>query len=601
MGETKTNRYLLNGSAEYDITNQLSAKVSLGYDYSDATATSAVSSDYNNNGRISGNGQASRNNLEFTSKLLEATLNYNKAYEDFSIDALVGFSFQDFRRKGFNSQGWGIGSTNLNGMISGLENTASSIINTITTPYQQFGFDVNESWLNSIIPFDDQGVLAGNFASPYTSFWYDTFDNTDELQSFFARANVTFKDKFLFTATFRADGSSRFGGNNQYGYFPSGAFAWKLNQEEFIPDAFTTLKLRISAGVAGNQSGLGYANYLRRARFQAPSVSDAGTVVRPARETVSNNNPDLKWETTTDYNIGLDFGLNNDRLRGAIDFYRKETRDLLIRRTAAAPAFDPFFVFLNLPDGVVLNQGIEFSIGYDFISTEDTSLSADFNIAYNKNEVTGLQGFEADFGALNGPGLTGAFAQRLTEGRSLFSYYMAEYSETNGVPDFQADNKVFAGKDGLPDVNAGLSLNFAKGRFDASAYFTGQFGFYVYNNTANAFLNRPTFETSRNGSLESISLLSQEVSTLYLEKGDFVRLQSLTIGYDFPISGDGYLDSFRLTLNGQNLFLITDYSGLDPEVASDTGDLGTGIPSASIDYTSFPRPRTITLGVHAKF
>ena len=153
----------------------------------------------------------------------------------------------------------------------------------------------------------------------------------------------------------------------------------------------------------------------------------------------------------------------------------------------------------------------------------------------------------------------------------------------------------------MPDINAGLSLNLKAGRFDASAFLAGQFGFYVYNNTANAFLNRPTFETSRNATAEALELVTQEVSTLYLEKGDFVRLQNVSVGYNVPVSGEGLFKSMRLSLNGQNLFLITGYSGLDPEVSSNTGDLNTGIPSASIDYTSFPRPRTYTIGVNAKF
>ena len=151
-------------------------------------------------------------------------------------------------------------------------------------------------------------------------------------------------------------------------------------------------------------------------------------------------------------------------------------------------------------------------------------------------------------------------------------------------------------------MNAGLSLNLRVKNWDASAYFTGQFGFYVYNNTANAFLNRPTFETTRNVDQRGLDTnISQEVSTLYLEKGDFVRFQNATIGYNVPLSGEGTFKSLRLSLTGQNLFLITDYSGLDPEVSSSTGDFGTGIPSASIDYTAFPRPRTITLGINAKF
>lgn len=359
--------------------------------------------------------------------------------------------------------------------------------------------------------------------------------------------------------------------------------------------------MRVSAGQTGNQAGLGYAQFLFRQRFAGPGVSDDGTVVRPGLSTVATQNSTLKWESTADFNVGLDFGFNNDRLRGSIDVYNKETSDLLFLSPAAAPADQPT-VFKNLEDGVVVNSGVEFVLGYDFINTDDMQFSADFNIAYNKNEVKDLaDGFTADLGPLNGPGLTGAFAQRIGEGQSLFSYYMAEYSETNGVPDFSPDDKDFVGKDALPDVTTGLSLSFRKGNFDASAFFAGQFGFYVYNNTANAFLNRTTFGTSRNGTSEALELLTQEVSTLYLEKGDFVRLQSLSFGYNFSLKESSALKNLRLSLSGQNLFVITGYSGLDPEVSSNTGALANGIPSSGIDYTAFPRPRTFTLGINAKF
>lgn len=593
--DTQTDRILLNGSVEYDITSNLSAKVNLGYDKSDAEARSVVTADYNNNGRLTGNGQASFNTLESTSQLLESTLNYNKDFGNSNLDVIVGYSFQDFRRQGFNSQGWGFGNN------ADLSQSISRLRSSITGSYQQFGYDENGSFLNRLFPLNESDVLSSP-SGPFRSIWLDTFDNTDELQSFFGRANYTINNKYLFTATVRADGSSRFGSENRYGIFPSGAFAWKISEEDFIGDNVSTLKLRTSAGITGNQAGLGYANFLKRSRFRGPGIQDSGNINRPGLATVAVQNEDLKWESTLDLNIGLDFGFNFDRLRGSLDFYQKETSDLLFRQAAPAPAFDPF-VFRNLEDGKVINKGVELSLGYDFISTETSNFSVDFNISYNDNVVEGLNGTVADFGALNGPGLTGAFAQRLGEGRSLFSYYMAEYAEdADGNPDFSADDKDFVGKDALPDITTGLSLNYSIGNFDASAFFAGQFGFYVYNNTANAFLNRESFTTSRNTTAEGLQNESVEVSTLYLEKGDFVRLQNLSLGYNVPISSeDGVLKSLRLSLNGQNLFLITGYSGLDPEVSSNTGDLGSGIPSSGIDYTSFPRPRTVTFGLNATF
>lgn len=592
---TQTNRVLLNGSLEYDLTDNLVAKVNLGYDKSNAEANSVVLPTYENNGRLTGNGQAAFNNLEATSKLMEATLNYKKDFGNSNIDVIAGYSFQDFTRQGFNSQGWGFGAN------PNLSQSINNIQSNIQGSYQQFGYSSQGSFVNRLFPLSETDQL-GAVNEPFQSIWQDTFDNTDELQSFFTRVNYSLKNKYLFTATVRADGSSRFGGNNKYGVFPSGAFAWKLSEEDFVGDAFSTLKLRTSVGLTGNQDGLGYANYLKRQRFRGPGIQDSGNINRPGLATVAVQNEDLRWESTLDMNLGIDFGFNSDRLRGSVDIYRKETSDLLFRQAAAAPAFDPF-VFRNLEDGKVINQGVEFNIGYDLIYTDKSSFSVDFNIAFNDNTVEGLRGTVADFGAIRGPGLTNAFAQRLGEGRPLFSYYMAEYSEDqNGVPNFNADDKDFVGKSALPTITSGLAFNYSYGNFDASAFFTGQFGFYVYNNTANAFLNRETFGTSRNVTPAALDRVSQEVSTQYLEKGDFVRLQNLTLGYNVPLAEDkSFLKSMRVSLNGQNLLLFTGYSGIDPEVSSNTGDLGSGIPSSGIDYTAFPRPRTITIGLNATF
>ena len=345
---TKTNRLLLNGSAEYEITSDFSAKVNLGYDMSDAEATSTVLPGYNNNGRLSGNGQASYNTLEATSKLLEATLNYNKEFDNSNLDVIVGYTFQDFSREGLNSQGWQLG-TNAN-----LSQSVEALQSSVTGSYQQFGYDAGGSFINRLFPINDTDVLSAT-SQPFGSLWVDTFDNTDELQSYFGRLNYTLNNKYLFTATVRADGSSRFGGDNKYGIFPSAAFAWKLSEEEFVGENVSTLKLRTSFGITGNQGGLGYANYLKRQRFGGPGITDSGAINRPGLETVAVQNSELKWESTLDINAGLDFGFNADRFRGTIDIYRKETSDLLFRQSAAAPAFDPF-VFRNLSMGFILSK-----------------------------------------------------------------------------------------------------------------------------------------------------------------------------------------------------------------------------------------------------
>lgn len=160
LGETETTRALINASVEFDIVEELTAKVNVGYDNSDATAISVVSGNYNNSGRITGNGQSSRNTLEASSKLLEFTLNYKKDFGDSSLDVIAGYTFQDFQRKGYNAQGWGTSDTNLNTMKDALENSIDGIVNSIDVPYQQFGYDVNGSFLNSLFPFDESGTLS---------------------------------------------------------------------------------------------------------------------------------------------------------------------------------------------------------------------------------------------------------------------------------------------------------------------------------------------------------------------------------------------------------------------------------------------------------
>jgi iron complex outermembrane receptor protein len=276
---------------------------------------------------------------------------------------------------------------------------------------------------------------------------------------------------------------------------------------------------------------------------------------------------------------------------------------------------DPF-QFGNV-DATILNQGIEFSISYDFVDLDDATFNASFNIAYNENEV---QDFNSaiNTGEINGQGLSGAFAQRFEEGRSLFSYYMAIFEgfDSDGFPIYQDVDgngqgdpildQTFVGEDALPDVTSGLSLSGRYKNWDASAFFSGQFGFSVYNNTANGFFTGGSINNARNVTKDVLNSgedggASADVSTRFLEKGDFVRFQNATLGYNVPLSGEGLFKTLRFSLTGQNLFVITDYSGLDPEVTVATGDLGSGVPTRGIDWAAFPNPRTFTLGLNASF
>ncbi|MEZ4817479.1 MAG: SusC/RagA family TonB-linked outer membrane protein [Flavobacteriaceae bacterium] len=639
QNHSNTNRYLLNLSLAYDILPELTAKVNLGYDTSDSRRIAVASRDGENlqNG-VFENGRGTLNDLDLESKLMEITLNYKKDFGNISLDVLGGFSYQDFNTKGKNVNAFGFFTSELNEMGEAIESSIDALESRISGDYQQYGFSNNyngdfnpnsgQIFVNRLFPDIATDFLTGAVGNlGVESLTADTFDNTDELQSFFGRVNVGISDKYLFTATVRADGSTRFGANNKYGYFPSGAFAWKINEEGFLGDNVSTLKLRLNAGVTGNQEGLGYGNSIRRRKFGAPGIDNNGAITIPQETNVSFGNDDLKWEENLQFGAGLDFGFNNDRLNGSIDYYRKTTKDLLFNVQSSQPAPQPF-VFFNLPDSEVLNQGIEFALNYDIVQNDNFTWNAGFNVTYNKNEITSLTGIY-ESGTINGQGLTGAFAQAFEQGQPLFSFYLREFEgfdPATGQP-IQEDVQKFVGKSALPDFVGGFSTSVSYKNWSLSTFLSGQFGHYVYNNTTNAFFTAGSFGSARNvpystvGDINAISVNTQdnyailgngeatnaaaEVSTRFLEKGDFIRLENVSLSYNWPLKDDAFFKSITLTAIGQNLFLITDYSGLDPEVnsaaAAGDGNIRNGLPTAGIDFGAYPRPKTYTFGFSAKF
>lgn len=602
---TQTNRFLGNLSFDYEITEDFSAKLSLGLDTSTSERGQVLGPQIlamNNGAEL--NGRAALGNLDTQSELMEFTLNYKKQLENSSFDVLGGFSYQNFNRSGQNILGQGFRGVNELGEIRNITERAFNDTRNIANGYQGYGIGTfqggssDELRVLRITPTAlNQTTLAAP-SIPIDALSVDTFDNTDELQSFFGRVNYTLHDKYLFTATVRVDGSSRFGSDNQYGTFPSAAFAWKLNQEDFInEDVFSTLKMRVNWGITGNQDGLGYGQFAVRSRWDALGITQNSELTAPGNGAVADANPALKWESTTQYGVGLDFGFKNDRLTGSLDLYRKETRDLLLNTPSVQPAIEPFN-FGNI-DAVLLNQGIELGLDYDIIRTDDLTWNANFNIAYNENKLTEYQGANLQGGELFGQGLSGATTQVLTNGKSLFTYNLRNVDE-NGVVD---TDPTILDKSGLPDFTTGLSTSLSYKNWSGSLFFAGQFGHYVYNNTANALFATPQIG-SRNNLKEVVDnarvLSATNPSTAFLESGDFIRLQSASLSYNLPLNEGSSLNSVRISANGQNLFLITDYSGLDPEVST-SNIPANGLPSASIDYLAYPRPRTFSLGINVSF
>jgi TonB-dependent starch-binding outer membrane protein SusC len=614
-----TNRLLTNLSADYKINNALTAKATYGIDWSNGDRVTLISGDARNAGDGVGDfGQGQLNENKTVSNLLELTLNYNKVAGNVEIDLVGGYSVQSFRNKFFWAIGRGFSDySNFDNMETELRNSydaGDAVASNIYGDYNNWsisddlrggtqlsggfasGFDGGE--LNQTYFVRPAGVTLDAIGANF-------YDQTDYLQSYFGRGNFTISNKYLITASLRVDGSSKFGENNRYGVFPSGAVAWKLHEEDFMPEFFNTLKLRASYGIVGNQDGLGYGEFIRRERYADVGVGSARQITVPGTLTQGSVNPNLKWESTAQTSVGIDFGIFKEKLSGSFDVYVKNTTDLLLRRNAAQPAVANQ-IFDNL-DATVENKGWELSLTYVAIDNDDASFSISGNVSHNKNELKDFGGV-LDAGTIFGQGLSGAYAQRLSGGYPLFSYHLREFQgfDENGQP--IGDNQTFVGKSALPTWNMGLSLNARYKAFDLSTYFAGQFGQYIYNNTRNGFFTAGSINNARNVTPDVLTSgeagnAEASVSTRFLESGDFLRMQNLSLGYRVRMNTMKFIKNLRVYVTAQNLFVITDYSGLDPEVSSNPADAGllNGLPTAGIDFAAYPRPRTFTIGLNASF
>jgi iron complex outermembrane receptor protein len=416
---------------------------------------------------------------------------------------------------------------------------------------------------------------------------------TTELQSYFGRATFNLNDRYLLTATLRADGSSKFGENNKYGYFPSFAAAWNISNEDFFSNTLggfaNNLKLRAGWGKTGNQEFPAGASQ-RRYNVGFGSIS---------REQLEN--PELKWETSTTTNAGLDYTILNNRLFGSVDWFRKVTEDILFLQDAADPVIGGGRKWVNLP-GNVLNTGVELSVNANILRQQMLTWDFGINATFLKNEVRDF-GAPLETGEIHGQGLSQVRSQLFATGQPLNVFYLKTYQgidKTSGIG-VVPDVKSYVG-DPNPDVLLGLSTRVGFGKLGLEVNMNGAFGHQIYNNTANAILTVNNIGISRNTTATAISAgesLASPIgaSTRYLENGDYLKLANATLSYRL---GDvRFVRGANLFITGQNLFVITKYSGFDPEVNTDK--TFEDLPSFGIEYTPYPTARTITLGVNFSF
>ncbi|MBI3718923.1 MAG: SusC/RagA family TonB-linked outer membrane protein [Sphingobacteriales bacterium] len=570
-----TNRFLTSVSGSYTITSGLVYKATLGYDNSKTErlsfadprlSTNAFGGTVNVFGKdlgnqIEGNGRTTKQNLDLTTLLVEHTLTYDKTFKNGHVlNAVGGFSYQKTTTDYKGKVGWGLATP-------------------VSKPTDVFVKDFN------------------NFKNYYD---FVPGNSQYELQSYFGRVNYTIADKYLFTGTVRADGSSKFGKNNKYAVFPAFAAKWRLLKEGFakgLDKTFSDLSIRANFGVTGSQEGIGPYDAVDLQQTWIGNSGQKETVL------VHTGNPDLKWEQAQTTGVGIDFSLFNNRLTGTVDYYYTIRKDILFYGPTPGGFAPTSNWFINLP-GKVYNRGVELGLNYKAIDRKNFKWEINYNMTFIKNHVEGLN-VTVNTGAVSGQGLSGAYAQTFANGYPLFTWKMPTFLGFDGNGDARYAN---GGKDelqgsALPKFLAGLNNTFTWGKWSASVFVNTVRGFWVYNNTANALLLKGSIKTAHNVTYNVANsnedpINPGSVSTRFLEKGDFIRLSNASLSYTFNMKSKT-IHSLAVTLSGQNLALFTKYSGLDPEVNVDKAI--NGFPSRGFDYTGYPKPRTFTLGVNVGF
>lgn len=563
----KSTVYRSIGNAKFEymmpFVSNLSATLNLGYDYSDVQdgiylVPANAAFEYQGDGAP--NGVRSTYNQRRENELLDFYLNYNKELPSIesTLDLTGGYSWEHHYERGSNL------STNYN-----LDVAQDTTANT-------------------------------------------EYETEHYIVSFFGRMNYTLRDKYLLTATLRQDGTSRFSEENRWGLFPSVALAWKMHQEPFLENAgaLSQLKFRLGYGITGQQRiGQGNYPYLPQYTYSEPTAryqfgNEFITTLRP-----EGYNEDLKWEETTTYNIGLDYGFFEERLTGSIDAYYRETTDLL--NVIPVPAGTNFTNRILSNVGTMEVKGIEFNVTGRVISTEDTYWQVAFNASHNVNEITKLTTVDSeDYIGVETGGISGGVGNTIqihSVGfpRNAFFVFEQVYDE-NGNPiegvyvDRNNDGSIteadkYRYQDPSPDYTLGFSSRLEYQNWDASFSARANLGNYVYNNVAS---NNTVYSFMYNSQGYLVNALddirevnfnnAQYMSDHYVENASFLRLDNVTLGYTFNnLFNAG--TSLRASATVQNVFVLTNYSGLDPELFG------------GIDNNVYPRPRSFILGVNINF
>ncbi|MBU2995225.1 TonB-dependent receptor [Cellulophaga baltica] len=598
IDETEIDIFRANLFADYEIFDGLSFKTTFGLStenefrgvYTPRTLTLT-------SGGVDGRAIISEDKTK--SVLNENYLTYKKEIGKGNLTLLAGYSYQKTTNKGSYSEGTG----------------------TIDDSFSYYGLYTATSLING---------SSG-----------DIYFNETEIQSQFGRANFDFDDRFLLTATVRRDGASNFAANEKYAIFPSGALGWKVSNEDFLKDSQTisNLKLRASYGVTGNPSIGAYESLAVLSSIYASSNGETVTAVTPYQ----NSNPNLKWESSYQMNLGLDLSLFSSAVSLSVDYYNIDTKDVLMFDNSIPWSFGLLNDEIITNVGEINNKGFEISLNTRNITNDNFSWSTDFVFATNKNTVESLIN-GADFFGNGAPSYFSVDNNYiLREGEEVGLFYGLNYEGvyqggdlpegTATLTDGVAGDPLFSDLDGdgdidtsdrdiignpNPDFTWGITNNFNYKSWDLNIFFQGSQGGDIFNmtnvqlyngdsNTTYDYYNNAWTATNTDTDDPRVGNNSnREISSRFVEDGSYVRLKNIAIGYNLPadILDQIGLSKLRLSLSAQNLLTFTNYSGLDPEVNyfGASGDNNTSSNTVrGFDFGNYPTVKSVSLSLNLTF
>jgi TonB-linked SusC/RagA family outer membrane protein len=454
--------------------------------------------------------------------------------------------------------------------------------------------------------------------------WGDStsYANDNKLSSFMGRFNYVYDDKYIATVNLRTDGSSKVGANNKWAFFPSASLAWLVSDEAFMKNIkrISQLKLRAGYGLSGNQDAISSYNSLSLMGPNGITTVDGIPYITMGVE--RNYNPDLKWEVKKTFDIGFDLGLFNDRLMVVFDYYNSKTTDLLYNYDVKVPPFTYPTLLANM--GAMRNTGVELTVGVTPLKTKDMKLNINVNGAYQKNKLLSLNGIYMghemtakeymNLGGINGAGFIGGYNQVILVGQPVGVFYLPKSNGLidNGSGDYtynildidgggvelgDGKDRYIAGQ-AMPKVLLGANIGFRYKQFDLQVQMSGAFGHKIYNGTSLSYMNMKQFPTYNvMADAPSKNIKDQEVTDYWLENGNYLHFDYVTLDWNINTDRMKYINAMRLTFSVNNLATITNYSGLSPMINNTTvgGDLGID------DKRSYPLSRIYSLGLSVNF